>query len=77
MAVASAAGAGGLAHLNVQGSADKREEIHDQKGALGTLLISALVRDEEKERLATKVLREAGATQVETIERDGDQTHLA
>ena len=73
-AVAAAAGAGGLTQMGFQGAADTREATHDAQGVQGTLMLSALVRDAEKEKLATSILREQGATAVETVERHGSGT---
>jgi hypothetical protein len=76
-AIAAAVGAGGLTHLGFQNAADQREAGHNAQGARGTLILAAIVRDAEKEKLATDILREAGATQVETVERTGSETRLA
>ncbi len=73
-AVAAAAGAGGLTQMGFQGAADTREATHDAQGAGGTLMLSAVVRDAEKEKLATSILRAQGATAVETVERHGAGT---
>ena len=70
-AVGAAAGAGGLTHLGFQKAADKREAGHDAQAAKGTLILAAIVRDDEHERKATAILQEMGATHVETIERTG------
>ncbi len=63
-AVAAAAGAGGLTQMGFQGAADTREAAHDAQGARGTLMLSAVVRDAEKEKLATSILRQQGAVAV-------------
>ena len=70
-AVAAAVGGGGLAHLGLQGAADSREAAHDAKGASGKLILAAIVRDPERERAATEILRREGATEVRTVERSG------
>ena len=76
-AVTAAIGAGGATQLGFQNAADNREAEHDAQGTRGQLILAALVRDEEKEKLATDVLQKAGATHVETIERHGNETRLA
>ncbi|MGI4793065.1 MAG: hypothetical protein ACRYG8_03065 [Janthinobacterium lividum] len=76
-AIGTAAGAGGLTHLGFQNAADKREAGHDAQGADGTLILAAIVRDAETEAKATRILQEAGATRVETVERTGSETRLA
>ena len=77
VAIAAGAGAGGLTHLGFQGAADAREAGNDVKGATGALVLSALVRDPAREKVAGDILRQAGASQVETIERDGPGTQRA
>ena len=76
-AVASAAGAGGLAHLGVQSSADDREAAHDARGIRGTLTLATVVRDAHHEALAQQVLRDAGATKIEAVERHGGDARTA
>ena len=77
VAVGAAAGAGGATQLGFQNSADKREAGHDAQGAGGTLILAAIVRDAEHEQKATAILQQAGATKVETVERNGSETRLA
>ncbi len=77
VAVGAAAGAGGLTHLGFQNAADKREAGHDAQGASGTLILAAIVRDDEHEQKATAILQQSGATKVETVERTGAETRLA
>ena len=68
-AVAAAAGAGGATHLGFQGGSGAREADNNAKGARGKLILAAVVRDAERERAATEILRQAGATDVTTVER--------
>ncbi|TLU73824.1 hypothetical protein [Lichenicoccus roseus] len=76
-AVAAGLGAGGLSQASFQGAANVREQRHDAQGARGELVLAALARDAEREALATKVLTEAGATRVETVEKTGNLTRIA
>jgi hypothetical protein len=74
--IAAGVGAGGLSHLGFQAAADSREAGHDQKGREGQLVLAAIVRDADKEKSATNILQEAGATQVETVERTGSEARF-
>ena len=76
-AVAAGVGAGGLSHAGFQAAADSRETSHNQKGTEGRLILAALVRDADKEKSATSILQDAGATQVETVERTGSEARLS
>ena len=76
-AIAAGAGAGGLTHMGFQGAADARAAGNNAKGAAGQLMLSALVRDAEKEKLAVETLRHAGASNIETVERTGSETRPA
>ena len=76
-AIAAGLGAGGLTQASFQGAANVREQRHDAQGARGELVLAALARDAEHEALATRVLQEAGAVRVETVERTGALTRIA
>nr|WP_321983443.1 hypothetical protein [uncultured Lichenicoccus sp.] len=76
-AVAAGLGAGGLSQATFQGAANVREQRHDAQGARGELVLAALARNPEREALATRVLSEAGALRVETVERTGNLTRIA
>ncbi|WP_428375800.1 hypothetical protein [Lichenicoccus sp.] len=76
-AVAAGLSAGGLSQATFQGAANVREQRHDAQGARGELVLAALARDPEHEALATRVLSEAGALWVETVERTGSLTRIA
>ncbi len=76
-AVAAGLGAGGLSQASFQGAANLREQRHDAQGARGELILAALARDQAHEALATRVMQEAGATRVETVERTGTLTRIA
>ena len=67
--IAAGVGAGGLSHLGLQTAAGSREAEHDAKGNKGRLILAAVVRDTEKEKSATQILRDAGATDIGTVDR--------
>jgi hypothetical protein len=74
LAAAAAVGAGGAMVANAAGQATERvdHEERDERGRAGTLVLAVRVADAVQAEAATAIMRQAGATQVDTISRDDD-----
>jgi hypothetical protein len=74
VAAAAAVGAGGAMVANAAGQAAERidHEQRDERGRAGTLILAVRVTDAAQADAATAIMRQAGATQVNTINRGED-----
>ncbi len=70
-AAAVGAGAGGIAHAAAGAASTAAHDDREAAAAHGLLILSARVRDGERTRIATDIMRNSGATNVESISRAG------